>query len=587
MVARAQRLAAFDFFAVTIRLGPAGGAARAHVEGPLRHLRIDVPPDAGPVDADALLAALGDAFAWDAVGPWWPGWARERVARALARDLAKVDALEDALGVACRRLELLAGAAAARAARTGEPWMLTPSEAEQARSAQWAATFALQRLVNTIARWRPALASDARGFPFPDDALLVSARAGAALEGHLGWLLDVIVGGRAVLAVWASSWRHRNPLYKVLDARAEVGLEAGGAARRLPAGAVRGLIALRLEGGLWSWVEEVDARLAARGEAARLGPLADAAPAARARHAAAGALAARRRFSAPRAWKELWDARLKEGAALPIYEAVAAIGTFLGDTRVRTPPPALRGAALEAFARAHLRPGDIVVVRQEHFLSNAFLPGFWPHALLWLGAPEDWSGLRLPDGTRLGDDPAGRAALGAWRARDGHPPRVLEATSDGVELSSLEHALGKDHLVVLRPALDEPTLAACLRRALACLGRPYDFDFDFATDDRLVCTELVYRGFDPELNFRVRLDASAKPPVPGLVEVMGRVTMPAGELVAYALHMADAPAPDPSIGYPGRRLEVVAFVEPDGAGGARVEADPERARARLRATLSR
>ncbi len=34
-------------------------------------------------------------------------------------------------------------------------------------------------------------------------------------------------------------------------------------------------------------------------------------------------------------------------------------------------------------------------------------------------------------------------------------------------------------------------------RAFHYAGRPYDFDFDFATDSALVCSELVWKAYEP------------------------------------------------------------------------------------------
>lgn len=586
---------AFDVLAVAVRVEERGEADVSY-DPAAAGLTVALPADArAPVTAAELLAEVAAGFEWDELGPWWRGERTDELDRALARDLGKLDRLEAELGVQCRRLALLAGTVEARAEARDEPPRLGAAEAAQAREAQARATFALQRCLNTLARWRTA--GEAGAFPRPDAVRLVLLRARLVLDGHLGWLLDIIVGRRPLLAVWRSDWWRRSPLFEVLDASAEVTVRLDGAPAaladptasdrclKIPAGAVRALLRLRTDIGLRSWFQELDERAAGLSSRPFQGtPLQGPAEAALRRVGPARALLARHPGSGFHAWKELWDARLKEGATLPLYGLVAGVATFLGDTRLVAPDPALRGAQLEAFA-AKLRPGDVLLVRQEHFLSNAFLPGFWPHALLWLGPPEAWGA--LSDGA-LAKDAQVRAALGGAAADDHGPARVLEATSDGVVLSSLDHALAKDFVVVLRPRVAESEVAAALLRAAPHLGRPYDFDFDFGTDDRLVCTELVWRAWDPVLRFGLQMDVTPppSPPIPGLVRVLGRLTMPAQEVARFAVHMADHPAKDAATGWPGKLLDVVTFVEPDGRGGAVVREGPEALKA-LRATLDR
>lgn len=569
-VREAQARAAFDFFAVSVEVGAASEPS-ARCTGDDRRLEVRLPaPGAGPVEiveAPALLEALGEAFAWDAVGPWYRGETTAELVAALRRDVAKLDRLEDGLQLDCRRLEMLAASLEARGEARGEPPLLTPSEATFARGAQFRATFALHRVLNTIARWRAA--GEDEDLSVRRAAVAVLARARTIHQAYLDWLLHAVVGERPVLAVWEDDWWHRRPLYKVLDAQAPldfVDLD-GAPPGAIPAGSVRALLRLRYDGDLddcYGTIDDLSEDVPGADPA-----LADLSARLAERQAATRVVLEERRFGEFAAWKETWDARLKNGFSFPFYAVVATVSTFLGDTRTTSRPPALRGERLARLA-ATLRPGDILLVRQDGFLSNVFLPGFWPHALLWLGEADDWTRLSLGDDRVLADDPIVRAVLPRYAApadEHGNPARVLEATSDGVVFSSIEHALAKDYVVALRPTLPEPTVAGALRRALACLGRPYDFSFDFATDDRVVCTELVYRAYNPELNFRVQHDAPPPPPaprVPGVVPVMGRLTMPANEVARYALHMADHPEPAPGLRYPGRRLEVLFFVDRDG-----------------------
>ncbi len=150
------------------------------------------------------------------------------------------------------------------------------------------------------------------------------------------------------------------------------------------------------------------------------------------------------------------------------------------------------------------RPGDVFVTRHDDALSNLFLPGYWPHAALYLGTAEEAAelGVGLPAG-------------GRW---------FLEAKKDGVLVRPAEETMQVDALVVARSPLKGEELGTALRRALANEGKPYDFLFDFRTADRLVCTEVVYRGFHGVGPVRFALR-----------EVGGRLCLPAEEFLNQAM----------------------------------------------------
>lgn len=164
--------------------------------------------------------------------------------------------------------------------------------------------------------------------------------------------------------------------------------------------------------------------------------------------------------------------------------------------------PTLRAQVLELA-----RPGDVFITRHDDALSNLFLPGFWPHGALYLGTTQDFP----LDFNQL--PPADESA--AW---------FLEAKKDGVKIRPSSETLSVDSLVVLRPPLAESDLQYALQRSLTHRGKPYDFLFDFRTADRLVCTEVVYRGFHgiAPIHFHLR-------------EVGGRLCLPAEEFLDQAL----------------------------------------------------
>lgn len=154
-----------------------------------------------------------------------------------------------------------------------------------------------------------------------------------------------------------------------------------------------------------------------------------------------------------------------------------------------------------------VRSGDVFVTRHDDAVSNLFLPGFWPHAALYLGITQELERMGIPVPAESTDGP--------W---------FLESRKDGVRIRPAAETLEVDALVVLRPPLKRTDLEVALRRAVSHAGKPYDFLFDFRTADRMVCTEVIYRGFHGigPVNFH-------------LEEVGGRLCLPAEELVLQAM----------------------------------------------------
>jgi hypothetical protein len=171
--------------------------------------------------------------------------------------------------------------------------------------------------------------------------------------------------------------------------------------------------------------------------------------------------------------------------------------------RITSPPAGMRDYATGLLARlpaetiddrieemrAQLEPGDIILERRNWFLSNAFLPGFWPHAALYVGTEDDLKGL----GIATKPDVVNRLEEYRSPAHDGESKVVIESISEGVSFSSLSEATRADYIAVLRPRLSKEEKAKAIWKAFSHQGKPYDFEFDFDTQDKLVCTELVYR----------------------------------------------------------------------------------------------
>ncbi len=189
------------------------------------------------------------------------------------------------------------------------------------------------------------------------------------------------------------------------------------------------------------------------------------------------------------------------------------VSEWMGDTKVARPHKHLISAKQVTAMGKRLQPGDILFERHEWYLSNLGLPGFWTHVALYVGTPEERRAFF--------EDPTVREWVRTQGSADGnfesllrqrypiayasslvpkfdeHPVRILEAISEGVSFTSLEYTGAADSIGVIRPRLSKTDKALAIMRAFHYSGRPYDFNFDFSTDASLVCSELVFKAYEP------------------------------------------------------------------------------------------
>lgn len=158
-----------------------------------------------------------------------------------------------------------------------------------------------------------------------------------------------------------------------------------------------------------------------------------------------------------------------------------------------------------------LQPGDVIVTRHRKALTNFFLPGFWPHSALYIGTVEQRADIGVN---------ADWAKEQIWI----DDMCVLEARKDGVKIRPLSDTFSVDVFAILRPRLSNKSICHAIERAVLHEGKMYNFDFDFYTSDRLVCTEVIYRAYDglEQIRFPLRERASRK-------------TLSAEDLLDYAL----------------------------------------------------
>ncbi|MDR2244570.1 MAG: hypothetical protein LBE15_04075 [Burkholderiales bacterium] len=272
---------------------------------------------------------------------------------------------------------------------------------------------------------------------------------------------------------------------------------------------------------------------------------------------------------------------VQEGGSKLVFPLQKGVSEWMGQTRVASGERFLMSADQTAALHPRLRPGDILLERREWYLSNIGLPGFWPHAALYIGDAEERSAYfdtpeirvwlktqgiaderfetllqtRHPHAYRLSQQPDEAGAM----------PRIIEALGKGVVFTSLEYSAAADSVAVLRPRLSRLEIAQAVLKSFDYYGRPYDFDFDFRTDGQLVCTELVFKSYRPEKD-RQGLDWP-------LVSIAGRPVLTANNIVRHF---------DETWQTPAQNLDLVAFFDGNARAGRAEESDLKSFRASWR-----
>ena len=101
---------------------------------------------------------------------------------------------------------------------------------------------------------------------------------------------------------------------------------------------------------------------------------------------------------------------------------------------------------------------------------------------------------------------------------------MIEALRDGILFQPFEKSVNCDYLGVLRPKVAKTDKLKALARAFSFYGRSYDYNFDFATDNELVCSELVYKAYQGAAGLTLK---------PRMIQ--GRELLPPNILVQQAL----------------------------------------------------
>ena len=140
----------------------------------------------------------------------------------------------------------------------------------------------------------------------------------------------------------------------------------------------------------------------------------------------------------------------------------------------------------EQLILSQLQPGDILLEKTPFRLTDKMIPGYWGHAAIWLGNQQELIDLGLWN-TQI---------IQNYQQQIQNQQLLVEALRDGTKMNTLNHFLNIDDLVILRQKkMTRQDKQKIIELTLRQIGKPYDFNYDVETTDKIVCSQLVYLAY--------------------------------------------------------------------------------------------
>ncbi len=207
-----------------------------------------------------------------------------------------------------------------------------------------------------------------------------------------------------------------------------------------------------------------------------------------------------------------------------VYPLKSSFFAWAGDTKILESSSNTISSFELARMRRLMKPGDIFLNRSDYYISNIGIPGFWTHAGLYVGDRNERNEFFANDKASMkwviaqGESSGNFEKLLLKNYKTSYQFQVddlgdfdiIESVSEGVVISSFEAGTKKEGIVILRPLLEKKEIAAAIYKAFSEVSKPYDFNFDFSTDNKIACTELVYKVYESSNLFPVN-DMFGKP----------------------------------------------------------------------------
>jgi hypothetical protein len=202
-----------------------------------------------------------------------------------------------------------------------------------------------------------------------------------------------------------------------------------------------------------------------------------------------------------------------------VYPLKSTVFAWAGDTKILESSPNTIGNIELARMRSLIKPGDIFLNRSDYYISNIGIPGFWTHAGLYIGDRNERNDFFANDKASKkwvkaqGESSGNFEKLLLKKYKTSYQSQVdelgdfsiIESLSEGVVISSFEAGAKKEGIVILRPLLEKKEIAAAIYKAFSEVSKPYDYDFDFSTDQSIACTELIFKVYESSSLFPVHV----------------------------------------------------------------------------------
>ncbi|WP_291515827.1 YiiX/YebB-like N1pC/P60 family cysteine hydrolase [Bdellovibrio sp. ArHS] len=182
----------------------------------------------------------------------------------------------------------------------------------------------------------------------------------------------------------------------------------------------------------------------------------------------------------------LWNRitlRGKRGVRVVSYGVSMGFGNMVGLVETRKGYLHNMPASEKEALIAEMQPLDILMEKTPFRLTDKMIPGHYGHVAIWLGTESQLRDLKVWDQIPKNIQD---------KIRSGH--RIVEALRPGVQINTLEHFLNIDDFLVIRDKrqVSDDYRRKAILQAVAQIGKEYDFNFDVATHERIVCSEIAY-----------------------------------------------------------------------------------------------